>query len=281
MTTPAATAATSAAGRPAATTTAGRLLALGRSEATLLLRNRTALFMAVAMPLVMMVTLKGILDQQAETTPDLDLHANLVNGVAGLILLFVVYYNLTTAYVARRGELVLKRLRTGEARDLEILAGTALPSVALGLLECGLIGAVGAARLDLRTPVNPLLMAAGLLLCTGLLIALAAATSAFTKSVETAGITTLPLLLFAQIGSGLLIPLETMPDGLATACRLLPTTPAFQLIRLGWFGTDGSDAPTDFLGTWVEALPHLGLGVLWLAAAVWAARRWFRWEPRR
>ncbi|GAA1071943.1 MULTISPECIES: ABC transporter permease [Kitasatospora] len=281
MTTHAATAATSAPGAPATTTTAGRLLALGRTEATLLLRNRTALFMAVALPVVMMMSLKGILDQQAETTPNLDLHANLVNGVAGLILLFVVYYNLTSAYVARRGELVLKRLRTGEARDLEILAGTALPSVVLGLLECGVVGAVGAARLDLPAPVNPLLMAAGLLLGTGLLIALAAATSSFTKSVETAGITTLPLLLLAQLGSGLLLPLETMPDGLATACRLLPTTPAFQLIRLGWFGTDGSKAPTDFLGSWVEALPHLGLGLVWLAAAVWAARRWFRWEPRR
>ncbi|WP_431679624.1 ABC transporter permease [Kitasatospora sp. KL5] len=266
---------------PAPTTAAGRLLALGRTEATLLLRNRTALFMAAAMPLVMMVALKGILDQQAATTPNLDLHANLVNGVAGLVLLFVVYYNLTTAYVARRGELVLKRLRTGEARDLEILGGTALPSVVLGLLECGLIGAVGAARLGLPSPVNPLLMALGLLLGTGLLIALAAATSAFTKTVETAGITTLPLLFLAQMGSGLLIPLETMPDGLATACRLLPTTPAFQLMRLGWFGTDGSDEPTGFLGSWLEALPHLGLGVLWLAAGVWAARRWFRWEPRR
>ncbi|GJF29016.1 transport permease protein [Kitasatospora sp. NE20-6] len=281
MTAPASAAPAAPAVKGATTTTAGRLLALGRTEATLLLRNRTALFMAVAMPLVLMVSLKGILDQQAADHPGLDLHANLVNGVAGMILLFVVYYNLTTAYVARRSDLVLKRLRTGEARDLEILGGTALPSVALGLLECALIGIAGAARLGLPTPANPLLMAAGLLLGIGLLIALAAVTSTVTKSVETAGITTLPLLLVSQLGSGLLIPLETMPDGLAAFCRALPTTPAFQLLRLGWFGTDGSEPPTGFPGTWPEALPHLALGAAWLAAAVWAARRWFHWEPRR
>ncbi|MFD9129025.1 ABC transporter permease [Kitasatospora sp. NPDC059571] len=263
------------------TTAAGRLLALGRAEATLLLRNRTALFMAVAMPVVLTVSLKGILDQQAKDHSDLDLHAALVNGVTGLVLLFVVYYNLTAAYTARRSELVLKRLRTGEATDLEILAGTALPSVALGLLECALIGAGGAVRLGLPAPVNPVLLLVGLLLGVGLLIALAAATSAVTKSVETAGITTMPLLLVAQLGSGLLIPLETMPGPLAAVCRALPTTPAFQLLRLGWFGSDGSDPPTGFLGTWPQALPHLALGAAWLAVAVWAARRWFRWEPRR
>jgi ABC-2 type transport system permease protein len=263
------------------TTTAGRLLSLGRTEAVLLLRNRTALFMALAMPVVLTVSLKGILGQQAAHMPDLDLHAALVNGVVGLVLMFVVYYNLTTAYVARRGELVLKRLRTGEATDLEILVGTALPAVVLGLLECALIGVAGAVRLGLPAPVNPLLMLAGLVLGLGLLSTLAAATSAVTKSVETAGLTTMPLLIVAQLGSGLLVPLETMPHGLATACRALPTTPAFQLLRLGWFGSDGSQPPTGFLGTWSPALPHLGLGALWLAASVWAARRWFRWEPRR
>ncbi|GAA5005158.1 ABC transporter permease [Kitasatospora paranensis] len=263
------------------TTTAGRLLALGRTEAVLLLRNRTALFMALAMPVVLMVSLKGILGQQAEGKPDLDLHAALVNGVVGLVLMFVVYYNLTAAYVARRGELVLKRLRTGEATDLEILVGTALPAVVLGVLECALIAVAGAVRLGLPAPVNPLLMLAGLALGIGLLSTLAAATSAFTKSVETAGLTTMPLLIVAQLGSGLLIPLETMSHGMATVCRALPTTPAFQLLRLGWFGTDGSQPATGFLGTWPQALPHLALGALWLAAAVWAARRWFRWEPRR
>ncbi|MFJ1705375.1 ABC transporter permease [Kitasatospora sp. NPDC088346] len=281
MTTTATTTATPAAPRPANTGTAGRLLALGRAEGTLLRRNRTALFTAVALPLLLVGGLRGMLRQQAEGTPGLDVDAATVTGVAAIVLLFVVYYNLTSSYVARRGELVLKRLRTGEARDLEILTGTAVPSVLLALLQCAVLGVAGAVLLDLPAPVNPLLMAAGLALAVALLTGLAALTSAFTRTVESAGITTLPLMLGAQFGSGLLFPLEVMPERLADVCRALPTTPAFQLLRLGWSGTDGSRPATDFLGTWAPAAPLLGLAVLWTAATWWATRRWFRWEPRR
>ncbi|MGV9265894.1 ABC transporter permease [Kitasatospora sp. NPDC003701] len=262
-------------------TTVRRLLALGRAEATLLLRNRTALFTALLLPLLLIGGLKGVLEQQAENNPGLDIDSLLVNGAVGMVLAFVVYYNLTAAYVARRGELVLKRLRTGEARDVEILAGTAVPSVGLALLMCLVVAVGGAVALDLSAPVNPLLMAAGLVLAIGTLMALAAVSSAFTRTVESAGITTMPVLLLSQFGSGLFVPLEVMPDGMADVCRLLPTTPAFQLIRLGWFGTDGSAAATGFAGTWATAAPHLVTGTVWLALAAWGAVRYFRWEPRR
>ncbi|MEV7597628.1 ABC transporter permease [Kitasatospora sp. NPDC089797] len=262
-------------------TTARRLLALGRAEATLLLRNRTALFTAVLLPVVLIGSLHGVLKQQADTNPGLDVHSMLVYGSVGMVLAFVVYYNLTASYVGRRGELVLKRLRTGEARDLEILLGTAVPSLTLGLSMAALIGVGGSLGLHLAVPVNPLLMLLGLLLALATMIALAALSSAFTRTVESAGITTLPVLLVMQFGSGLFVPLEVMPAQLADVCRLLPTTPAFQLIRVGWFGTDGSAAPTDFLGSWGAAAPHLVTGSIWLGLAVWGAVRYFRWEPRR
>ncbi|GAA1388991.1 ABC transporter permease [Kitasatospora putterlickiae] len=262
-------------------TSVRRLLSLGRAEGILLLRNRTALFTAVLLPLILIFGLQSVLTQQAETNPGLDVDSLLVNGAVGMVLAFVVYYNLTAAYVARRGELVLKRLRTGEARDLEIMAGTAVPSVGLALLMCAVIGVVGASALDLTAPVNPVLLVVGLALAVVTLIALAAVSSAFTRTVESAGITTMPMLLLTQFGSGLFIPLEVMPDRLAEICRLLPTTPAFQLVRVGWFGTDGSAAPTGFAGSWATAAPHLVTGGVWLALAVWAAVRYFRWEPRR
>ncbi|MBV2152885.1 ABC transporter permease [Kitasatospora sp. SUK 42] len=262
-------------------TTVRRLLALGRAEATLLVRNRTALFTALVLPLLLIVTLHSTLSKEAESNPGLDVDSLLVYGAVGMILAFVVYYNLTAAYVGRRGELVLKRLRTGEARDIEILLGTAVPSLALGLMMAALIGIGGSLGLHLAVPVNPLLMLIGLVLALATMIALAALSSAFTKTVESAGITTLPAILVMQLGSGLFVPLEVMPTQLADICRLLPTTPAFQLIRIGWFGTDGSAPATDFLGSWGAAGSHLITGAVWLGLAVWGAVRYFHWEPRR
>ncbi|MFE6868915.1 ABC transporter permease [Kitasatospora sp. NPDC057692] len=275
------TTATAATATGPKSTSVRRLLSLGRAEGILLLRNRTALFTAVLLPLLLIFGLQNVLQQQAETNPGLDVDSLLVNGAVGMVLAFVVYYNLTAAYVARRGELVLKRLRTGEARDLEILAGTAVPSVGLALLMCTVIGVVGASALDLTAPVNPVLLAVGLVLVVATLMALAALSSAFTRTVESAGITTMPILLLTQFGSGLFVPLEVMPSQLADICRMLPTTPAFQLVRVGWFGTDGSAAPTGFAGSWATAAPHLVTGGIWLVLAVWGAVRYFRWEPRR
>ncbi|MER7757857.1 ABC transporter permease [Kitasatospora sp. NPDC097643] len=262
-------------------TTARRLLALGRAEGTLLLRNRTALFTALLLPLLLIGGRRSMLKQQAESNPGLDVDALLINGTIGGILAFVVYYNLTAAYVARRNELVLKRLRTGEARDVEILLGTAVPAVSLALLMSTLVGVGGAAVLGIGMPVNPLLLAAGIVLGIGIMIGLAAVSSAFTKTVESSGITTLPVLLLSQFGSGLLIPLEVMPERIADFCRLLPTTPAFQLIRIGWTGTDGSAAATGFGGSWSTAAPSLATGAVWLGLAAWGAVRYFRWESRR
>ncbi|MDH6580357.1 ABC transporter permease [Kitasatospora sp. MAP5-34] len=263
------------------TTANGRLLALGRAETTLLLRNRTALFMAVAMPLCMVAGLRGLLKAQAAQLPGIDLNAALVLNVTGITLLFVVYYNLTAAYVARRGELVLKRMRTGELSDGEILAGTALPSVLLALVQSVLVAGATGVLLNLSAPANPLLSVAGLALAIAVLVPLAALSSAFTRTVETAGITTLPVLLLTMAGSGLLVPYSVMPEWLAIGCRLLPTSSAFQVLRIGWLGTDGTAPVTGFGGTWAPALPYLAGGVAWALATAWAARRWFRWEPRR
>ena len=44
-----------------------------------------------------------------------------------VIALFPVYYNVLSQFVNRRDELVLKRMRTGETRDAELLVSIALP----------------------------------------------------------------------------------------------------------------------------------------------------------
>lgn len=263
--------------RPALRRPAG----LVRTELLLLGRNRTALAMAVLMPIAMVSGLHSLLRAERAQLPGVDLHAALVVNLTAVALLFGVYTNLTAAYVARRGELVLKRLRTGELTDGEILAGTALPSALLALLQTALITAATAVLLGLAAPVNAVLVLLGLLLAMALLAALAALSSSHTRTVEAAGLTTLPVVLVTLVGSGLVVPYSVMPAQLADLCRLLPASSALQLLRIGWLGGDGSGAPTGFAGSWLLALPYLGGAAAWLAVAAWAARRRFCWEPRR
>lgn len=248
-----------------------RLRALGRAELTLLGRNRSALFVALVLPVLLTCAMR-------QTTRSLDLSGTglspgtvLVPGAIGYALLFAVYSNLLGVYVSRREELVLKRLRTGEVRDAEILAGASLPAVVVGAVQCVVLLGGGALLLHLQAPRQPLLVAAGVISGAVLMVVLAAVSAGFTRTTEAAGITSFPLMIVSLVGSGIVVPLEMLPDRVAEVCAWLPLSPVMELVRGGWTG--GADAG--------EALRALGAALLWMAVAMVCARRWFRWEPRR
>ncbi|MFH8472014.1 sensor histidine kinase [Streptomyces sp. NPDC018000] len=143
------------------TTMSGRLNALGRAELTLLARNRTAVFVALLVPLAMIAAMKSTLEQIDLGGTGLTVAGAALSGGIGMVLMQVVYMNLVAAYVARREELVLKRLRTGEVTDREILAGTALPSAALALAQTVLVVLAGAVFFGLGAPERPGLLRFG------------------------------------------------------------------------------------------------------------------------
>jgi ABC-2 type transport system permease protein len=248
-----------------------RLAALGRAELTLLVRNRTALFVALLMPVFMVAAMRSSLGQLDLGGTGVSLDGALLTGAIGMVLILVVYLNLVSAFVARREELVLKRLRTGEVSDTEILAGTALPAAALALAQSVLVVVAGVALLDAGGPRRPELLVAGVLIGIVVMTALAAATSAITRTVESAQITTLPLFMISAAGSGLFIPLDVLPERVAAVCELLPMTGVMRLVEAGMLG--GADA---------GELARAALSALaWTLISVFAVRRWFRWEPRR
>ncbi|MGW6598206.1 ABC transporter permease [Streptomyces sp. NPDC055036] len=253
------------------TTTGDHLKSLGRAEFSLLLRNRTALFTALFVPLGMIVAIRQSLGGiDLGETGISALEAAMTGGI-GMVLIMAVYGSLTSAYTARREELVLKRLRTMEASDREILIGTALPATGLAFIQSAVMIAAGVVFLDVRAPQQPVVLVGGLLIGLLLLSALAAVTSAFTRTVESAQISTMPLFMISVVGSGLFIPLEALPERMASICELLPVTGAMTLIRAGWLG--GTEGP-DLLGAALSAL-------VWTILSVFAVQRWFRWEPRR
>lgn len=266
----------SATAMTARTTTArtaarGRVFALARGELTLLARNKAALTYALVLPGMLTYSMKTAVEGVDLKGTGLDLGTLLLPGSIGMALVLAVYMNLVGVYVIRREELVLKRLRAGELTDPEILSGSALPAVLLALVQCVLLVGGLSVVLDVAAPKAPYLAVVGLAVGVVQMVMLAAATAAFTKSAESAQLTPVPMMLISMAAGGLFVPLEVMPDQVASVCELLPLTPVVDLVRAGWTG--GMSA--------ADALGALATALAWTVLAGWAVRKRFPWEPRR
>jgi ABC-2 type transport system permease protein len=252
-----------------------RVLALASAETRLLLRNRTAVMSSVLLPLAVVAAVGAITVSNGGRVDG----PGLIVSAIGVTLTFVTFYNLVTTFVARREELVLQRMRTGELTDGEVLLGTAVPTLLVTVVQVVLV-AVGVVALgEWSAPVDVVLPLVALLGGGALMVLLAVVSTSFT--VEAAQFTTMPLVLTATMLSGLLIPLADFPEQLAQVARFLPLTPVIELSRLGLVGKTWDGQAVDAAGAW--AASPLALAVLagWLVVGAVLARLVFRWAPRR
>ncbi|MFB9319561.1 ABC transporter permease [Cryptosporangium minutisporangium] len=244
--------------------------ALARAEMILLRRNKVMLFNAVLFP----AGLIAMLAAGQDGSTDRDGQAMLVGSFVATTLLLVVYFNLLCAYVARREERVLVRLRAGECRDGEILTGTAIPAVVIALGQVAILVLAGLAVLDLPLPKQPLVLLTAVGLGCLTFVGLALLTTLITRNVEAAQVTSLPLIAVCFIASGVAGQPDFVPEMLL---RVMPMTPVVELTQVGWMGSLPDEADTGVLQA--MALP-LAVGLAWAAVGILAARRWFRWQAR-
>lgn len=252
-----------------------RTTELTRWNAVLLVRNRLAFFYAVVMPLLPLALLA------INERGDEFIGASAIVTMTLVIALFPVYYNVLSQFVNRRDELVLKRMRTGEARDGELLVSIALPGAVSALLLSAAAVPIAAA-LGQPLPVNPALYAALAVLTVVMFTAFAYWTAAWTRNAEAAQLTSLPIIILASLGP-LTSTIPNMPDTLREVLSRTPGAAMSDLVRIGWFGFDGQDAkePTlAFAETWAPAAQPLLVMAVWICVAVVLAGRSIRWEPR-
>ena len=251
-----------------------RIGSLARAEAVLLRRNPMALLTALGTPLIGVTLLNAFPPSGSVPLPG----ASVVVTVTAFALLFPLYYNLVTTLVARREELVLKRLRSGECSDSEILLGAGTPAmtIAWGQTIVGVVAAT--AVLGMALPVNPALVIVAVLLGTVVFVLLAAASTVMTRTVEMAQLSTMPVVVVSMVLGGLFPP-DMLPGPLPWVAEFLPLTQVVDLMWLGLTGTtrDGPGDGGSFSGI-VTALLVLGA---WGAAGVLTRRHFMRWEPRK
>ncbi len=249
-----------------------RFGALVAAESRILVRNRTALFTAVAMPPLMAFAFSGLSKDRAA------LGVVLTMMMVGSALMFVLYFTMVTSLVARREQLVLKRLVAGEPTPLEVLLAPAVPLLALFAVQSGL--AIGVA-VAFGTPIaHPWALALAIIGGAATWAALAVWSATWTRTVESAQLTTMPLILVSMALSGFGIPLDALPALGQRIAHWLPMTPVMDLITLAWTGAgiDGTVlAGRDLLAGTIEMVIPL---VLWTALGLNLGRRHFRWDAR-
>lgn len=253
----------------AASPAARHMKALFRVEWRLFNRIKGNYIYVLFVPLMILMTMRYVHEQLDLAQYGLNPGPVMVSTASGILLIFSLYSSVTGLYVARREELVLKRLRTGEVSDPVILAGGASLYVTVAVVQIVVTCAVLSVMFD-AGPRQPLAAAAGLLTGVALMTAMAAATAALCRTVESVMIATLPAIFVLPMISGIYLPREVLPAALGDALLYAPLSSTIDLIRAGW---------TDEL-TAGGILARTVLAVLWTALFSWLAIRKFRWEPR-
>ena len=194
----------------------------------------------------------------------------------------MTYYNLVTTFVARREELVLQRMRTGELTDAEVLLGTAVPTLLVTVVQLVLV-AVGVVVLgEWSAPVDVVLPLVALLGGGALMVA--AGRGQHVLHPHRGG----RAVHHPAPGPGgdaalrTAVPAVRFPEQLAEVARFLPLTPVIELGRLGLVGADLGRAGGRHRPAPGPPSP-LPLAVLagWLVVGAVLARLVFRWAPRR
>ncbi len=256
-----------------------RVRALAGAETRLLLRNRTAVVNSVLLPLALVAVVAAV--PAAGLGGGGPLGPRLVVTAVAVTLLFLTYHNLVTTYVARREELVLQRMRSGELTQAEVLLGTAVPTLLVTLVQVALVVAGTAVIGEWAAPTDVVLPLLGLVGGMALMTLLAAASTSFTRTAESAQVTTLPLVVLATVTSGVTVPLASLPEQVAQVFRLMPVEPVVELVRLGTAGQTWDGRSVDLAGAWAAAPQPLLVLAAWIVLAAAVAPRVFRWAPRR
>lgn len=264
--------------RESTSTPIGRTSSLARAEWLQFIRNRTLMIMMI-FPALLGVGMFGLL---SGTSGELSAAGSAMEIITLTTLMFVLYYSVLSMATTRRDERVLKRLRTGEASDREILVSLAVPgflaTIVLVAVTSLIIWIMGA-----PAPVNVVLIIAAVVLGAVVAWGLALLTSTITQNAEAAQMTSMPVIILAVLSQASIRAI--FPEGVQRVVDLTPFAAAADLAHLGWTGLDfvgaaGGAQPLGFGETFAEGWQPLLVLALWAIVCGSAGIRYMKWDNR-
>jgi ABC-2 type transport system permease protein len=241
---------------------------LTMNEARLLLRDPLILFLALALPVVILLAF-GLPDFARVPSPDLGgrraIDTVLPSVALAISVGILAVFSLPGYLATYREKGVLRRLATTPARPLLLLVAQLLVSMALVLVSLALVLGVGLAALGMAAPRSIGWFALTFVLGSASMFAVGLVVAAIAPSARAAG--GLGWLVFFPLAflAGVYLPRNLMPDLLARVGDFTP---------LAAFRESVQDA-------WVGATPralHLLVMAATIVLAGAAAARLFRWE---
>ncbi|QMV86507.1 ABC transporter permease [Corynebacterium hindlerae] len=245
------------------------------------LRNKTLLFMALVFPIGvgLLMLFMGSAGQPAAAPVRTAISMEVFSLIT---LMFVQFYSVLSMTTTRRDERVLKRLRTGEARNAEILVALATPGAIMSLVLTALMSAI-------------LIFYTGIVPCTGILLvliallgivistSLALLTSSITANAEAAQMTSLPVMVLAMLSQS---PLRSaLPQQIQDPLARTPFALLGDLTFIEWTGQTyiaaAATGDEGFSATISTATNPMILLLVWSIALLWAAYRYMKWETNR
>ena len=255
----------------------GPLRALATAEYRQFRRNNTLLYLGTVFPIGVPLVL--FFAQHHSSLGGRETTAFELFALEALLL--VQYYSVLSMVTTRRGEGVLKRLRTGEAADWQIQAAPAVPGALLAAIGAVVVAAVVLTAGGLA-PVNPVALILALLAGLVVFSLLALASSAMTKNAEAAQMTAIPVIALAVVG--LASVRSVLPDRLATIANWTPFAAVSDLISLGTTGKPATAGKSfralDFTDTFSEFGRPAATLAIWAVLAFVLTRAYFKWDTR-
>lgn len=236
-----------------------RVLVHAAFETRAVLRNGEQLLLTVVLPVLLLVTVArtdvvdlGTADRIAVVAP----------GALALAVLSTAFTSqaIATGFDRRWG--VLRLLATTPLGPDGLLAGKALAVLAVEAVQLVLLGTVAVA-LGWR-PTGFAAAALVLALGTAAFVALALVVAGTMRTEAVLAVANLLWVLLAA-GGGVLLPLDLLPDGVASVVAWLPS------------GALGEGLRTALAGGGLAVAPTVAL-LAWTAAGTALAARFFRWS---